>query len=83
MSFDFRFSDQMSIYRLVGSAVIPDAESLLIPMLRFQIHGTPMRMGPADDWLLLTWQNLDGIVHPQMPWIQFQLCTRTFTVVTF
>ena len=81
VSFDFRFTDRLSIYHVVGPAEIPDAESLLIPLLRQQIHGTPMRMGEGDDWMLLTWQTLDGMLIPWMPEIQFQLYTRMFFVV--
>ena len=81
VNFDMRFTEQVSIYRLAGSAGVPDAESLLIPLMRAQIIGTPMRMHDGDDWLFMTWQNLDNMINPWFPSMNFVLQTRAFVVV--
>ena len=76
VSFAMEFTEQLAVYRVVGSAPIPDAESLAIPLMREQIHGTPIRISPGDDWGILTWQNLEGRVVPFMPFISFMLLAK-------
>ena len=39
MSFAIEFTEQLVVYRVVGSGPIPDAESLPIPLMRAQVHG--------------------------------------------
>ena len=77
--FHMDFTERLSVYWLVGSASIPDAETLAIPLLQQQIHGFPVRQG-AGDWLFLSYQLLDG-VRAQPGNMEFRRFVNSFVVV--
>ena len=55
------FTDDPIIYHIERSADFPDAETLIIPLMRIGIIGLPIRAGPGADWLLVSYQFLDHI----------------------
>ena len=79
VNFQMDFTERLSVYWLVGSASMPDAETLTIPLLQQQIHGFPVRQG-VGDWLFLSYQLLDG-VRAQPGNIEFRRLVNSFVVV--
>ena len=83
VDFAMNFTQRLSIYWLVGSQPCPDAESLIIPLMRMQVIGMPFRNHCGEDWLFMTWQNLDDVVMPDFPEMlgcHFILLSRTFLI---
>ena len=70
------------MYRLHGSAAFPDAETLVIPLMRLQIIGVPMRSHDDQDWLFVSWQNLDGLtLYLFMRELHFELMSHEFMII--
>ena len=76
------FTDRLSVYVLVGSQPCPDAETLAIPLMRMQLIGVPMRNHDGEDWMFMTWQNLDYLVlqNSIMSQWYFRPLTRRFVI---
>ena len=55
------FGDQLLLYQVMGSAHMPDAESLTIVLLQQQVVGMPVRQRDGEDWILLTYQDLGNV----------------------
>ena len=80
--FAMGFTDRLSVYRLHGSAAFPDAETLVIPLMRQQLIGVPMRSNADQDWLFLSWQNLDGLtLFFNTLELRFELMSREFMIL--
>ena len=85
VNFAMNFTDRMTIYKLIGSHDVPDSETLTIPLMRMQIIGLPVRNNGGEDWVLLTYQNLDDVVlqHDFMAGWYFTRVTDAFSLVGF
>ena len=59
--FDMAFTDKLRIFMIEGSEDMPDAETLLIPLMQDQIIGLPLRNNPTGCWLFLSYQQLPGV----------------------
>ena len=80
--FAMGFTDRLSMYRLHGSAAFPDAETLVITLTRLQMIGVPMRSNADQDWLFLSWQNLDGLtLYLNMQELRFELMSHEFMIL--
>ena len=77
------FTDRMRIYRLIGSAAVPDAETLMIPLMTQQVICMPMRMNATEDWIVISYQNLTDTVLPLMGNMRFALVAEHFVLATF
>ena len=83
VDFAMNFTERLSIYVLVGSQPCPDAESLIIPLMRMQFIGMPFRNHVDEDWMFMTWQNLDDVRLPSfigMPGCYFLLVSTEFFI---
>ena len=83
MNFHLNFTEHLSLYVLVGSQPCPDAETLVIPLMQMQIVGVPFRNHDGEDWMFMSWQDLDYVVIQSsvMPGWYFRLVTRAFFIV--
>ena len=59
--FDMAFTENLRIYMIEGSEDMPDAETLIIPLMQEQIIGLPLRNNPTGRWLFLSYQQLHGV----------------------
>ena len=81
--FYMNFTDRMRVYKLTGSAVFPDAESLMIPLMRQQFICMPMRVHQSEDWTVISYQDLTNMYLPWMPTMRFVLIAENFFLATF
>ena len=59
--FDMAFTENLRIYMIEGSEDMPDAETLIIPLMQEQIIGIPLRNNPTSNWIFLSYQQLHGV----------------------
>ena len=79
--FQMNFGETLQLYVIEGSAVCPDACSLLIPLMRQGLHGTPLRHVQTTDWLFLSYQNIDGVVTQWAGW-RFRLLPSPIIMIS-